>query len=140
MNYNNKVLIDKVPDEYDFIIKIRSDAKLINQFPIYKVKKAIKNCVYFQFGYIANKKQVVYGTRWDTFFMGKTKSLKCMYHNFYNNCKLHIVRYLKKSIERRPEYFIGMMIKDAKLKKKAYIYTHDKDWTVTKSKDMLNYG
>ena len=141
MNYNNKVLIDKIPDDYGFIVKIRSDALLLKPYNLPNLSIFEKNnTVFFQKRRVQNKPYIEFGLRWDTFFMGNHQSLKKMYQNFFKICYLLIIRYNNRDLIRRPEYLIGMLLKNSKLKKKPYDYFHDSHWTVKKSENMLNYG
>lgn len=141
MNYNNKKIIDKVPDDYDYIIKIRSDAHLLKPYKL-DLKNLYNNKnVYFQ---IASdqlqKSRITFGIRWDTFFMGSNKALKKMYHDYYKKCNLLFVRYMNRNLIRRPEYFIDLLLKESKLNKKTYEYYYHSDWEVITSSYKLGYG
>ena len=141
MNYNNKMIIDKVPDDYDYIIKIRSDAHLLKPYQL-DLKNLYNNKnVYFQTAIDQSQKsRITFGIRWDTFFMGSNKALKKMYHDYYKNCNLLFIRYMNRNLIRRPEYFIDLLLKESKLNKKTYKYYYHSDWEVITSDYKLGYG
>ena len=162
MNYNNKIIIDKVPDDYDYIIKIRSDAYLLKPYQLDLQNIYNNKSVYCQIAddqldtnlkkdesynkatverlAQRSKSRITFGVRWDTFFMGSNKALKKMYQDYYKNCNLLFVRYMNRNLIRRPEYFIDLLIKESKLNKKTYEYYHYSNWKVITSTHKLGYG
>ena len=76
MNYNNKILIDKIPNEYDIIIKMRGDTKFIWEFPVVDALKSKNNFIY-----------TAAGNRWDNFFWGRANTVKSLYENFFTQAK-----------------------------------------------------
>ena len=141
MNYNNKIIIDKVPDDYDYIIKIRSDAYLLKPYQLDLQKFHNSKNVYFQIATDQSQRsRITFGIRWDTFFMGSNKALKKMYQDYYKNCNLLIVKYLNRNKIIRPEYFIDLLLKESKLNKKTYKYYYYSEWEVITSSCKLGYG
>ena len=141
MNYNNKRIIDKVPDDYECIIKIRSDAYLLKPYQLDLQKFHNSKNVYFQIATDQSQRsRITFGIRWDTFFMGSNKALKKMYQDYYKNCNLLIVKYLNRNKIIRPEYFIDLLLKESKLNKKTYKYYYYSEWEVITSSCKLGYG
>ena len=110
-NYNNKKLIDKIPDEYDIIIKLRCDAFLISEYPIDKILKINDNTMYLQ-----------KGPRWDNFYMGKRSTLVQLYQNLYKNLNVFINTFKKKLIT--PEIMLSCLIKNEKIFTQTYSYSY----------------
>ena len=86
MNYNNKQLLEKVPDDYDIIIKYRADAKLLKFFPFSFLDKIEDNTIYLP---------IASGGRWDTFFVATANSMRNLYKNYYSECITLIDTYKK---------------------------------------------
>lgn len=77
MHHNNKVIIDKVPDNYDIIIRLRCEGMYKNDFPINIISKCLKyDVIYFCTKNIKNL-----SNRGDNFFIGNTKTIKKLYNN-----------------------------------------------------------
>lgn len=136
LNYNNKKLIDLVPDKYDLIIKIRPDVFLVEPYPIKELLQMKENTIYLQVKKhkgtvrtlqkkLLDDDNFVLGKRWDNFYMGHTKTLKQLYSNLFSLFNLHINNFITKPLlqeECIPEWFFQNIILSEKIMVDKYFY------------------
>ena len=157
-NYNNKKIIDMIPDDYDLVIKIRPDAYIIRPYPIDTLLNMKTNHIYIQVldhtiprikipkhNFFKKKLQ---GKRWDNFYMAHNNTLKHLYHNFFLHCKIMIDTYIQepdRQHECMPEFLLKNLIENQKIIPEKYFYNGaaDKRFSDIMSKDsntIINYA
>lgn len=124
--YNNKKLIEKVPDNYDIIMRMRSDVEYIKKFPVEKILNCKNNTLYFcTSGYYLSKGG-------DTFFFGNTKLLKNVYKNLYHYLRNNVEKYVK-SGNITPESILDDILIDLDINPMSINYRMFKHWKIIRN-------
>lgn len=101
MHYNNKVVINKVPEDYDIIIRLRGEGEYMSKFPKEIINKFKNNVIYF-----CNQNPTIIFTNQlgDNFFMGNYYSMNKIYKDLFSLFNTILEKYMKTG------YLTGEMI------------------------------
>lgn len=137
--YNTKKIIDVIPSEYDYTIKIRADAYLLKPYPIDTILTMNSDSIYIQKE--AKQQNNTGGSRFDTFYMAKTDVLKKIYTNIFKHFKTFCQKFIvceKNWHTCKPENLFCHIIYKSKIKVKPYpyIYEHN-NWKV--NRNLINF-
>lgn len=125
MHYNNKNLIDKIPSNYDIIIRTRADIRYIEKIKLdFNFDKIINsNSIHLMNKHNGQKNTALY----DQIIIGSNNNMKKLYKNFFKECLVWLDIFKLKGIYRA-ETMLNYLIDINNFKVIPICYEFDKDF------------